>query len=73
MKERSNKVGFVEHELLMALVVLVVLGCVGIGVSKLLALHGRQALIPPGVTVGLFFAYVITLNVIEIVRDRRNK
>jgi hypothetical protein len=67
----SRDSGFVSDELLMAVGILAILVLVGLGVSWLLGLSGRPALIAPGVLAAGLLAWIVGLNVVEAVRRRR--
>jgi hypothetical protein len=69
--KQKRLAGFINHELLTALFVVNILYWIGYGVAKGLGLHGKQSLIPPAITVGCFLAYIIGLNLKELIGRRK--
>jgi len=73
MRRSHKQNGFVSHELLMGTVVLAVLLAVSIGITKVLGLHGRHAMIPPGIAIAVCVAWVIGVNLVDYVRRKRRE
>lgn len=69
--KQKRLAGFINHELLTALFVVNILYWIGYGVAKGLGLHGKQSLIPHAITVGCFLAYIIGLNLKEVIGRRK--
>jgi len=65
--------GFTSHEFLFVWFALAVLLLAGALLSGLIGLHGRYRLIPPAALIGAAIGWVVLRNILESVRDKRNK